>query len=170
MPSSTGTSSGRRLGHISGNASSGVYAYDPSPTRWAQRADLTDGHQCGQSTAVLDGQLYVVGGCTTGDCAPTEERQVYRYDPAGDSWTAVADYPEKVAFTACAGIAGEVVCAGGVNADTNASTRARLRLRPRQRQLDPGGRHAGRPDWAMARAVPATSCRWPAGSWTTAPR
>ena len=120
MPTSTGTSTWSAAGTRHGNASSGVYAYDPSSDSWAQKADLPEDISA-TSTAVLDGQLYVVGGCTTGNCAPTSS-QVYRYDPAGDSWTAVADYPEKVAFTACAGIAGEVVCAGGVNADTNAST------------------------------------------------
>src|SRR4029077_11373292 len=110
----------RRGWDEAGDASSGVYAYDPSSDSWSQKADLPEDISAA-SAAVLQGQLYVVGGCTTGNCAPTSSK-VYRYDAGSDSWTAVADYPEKVAFTACAGVAGEVVCAGGVNADTNVPT------------------------------------------------
>ena len=36
-----------------------------------------------------------------------------------DSWTQHADLPDTLAFMACAGITGEIVCAGGINADTN---------------------------------------------------
>jgi hypothetical protein len=41
---------------------------------------------------------------------------VYRYDPGSDTWTQLASYPVPVAFAACAGIGGEIVCAGGANA------------------------------------------------------
>src|SRR4029077_5775127 len=95
----------RRGWDEAGGGSSGVYAYDPSSDSWSQKADLPEDISA-TSAAVLDGQLYVVGGCTPADCAPTSAK-VFHFAPSGDSWTAVADYPEKVASAACAGIAGE---------------------------------------------------------------
>ena len=103
-----------------GNASSGVYAYDPSSDSWSQKADLPEDISAA-SAAVLDGQLYVVGGCTTGDCAPTSTRCTATTPPA------TAGPPSRTTrrrwrSPPAPASAGEVVCAGGVNADTNAST------------------------------------------------
>ena len=132
-----------------GNASSGVYAYDPSSDSWSQKADLPEDISAA-SAAVLDGQLYVVGGCTTGNCAPTSTK-VYRYDAGSDSWTAVADYPEKVAFTPTR------------RPRTPTPTTPAATAGPRSRTFL---QTCGRP----RRAVPATSCRCPAAWSTTASR
>ncbi|MGH3472136.1 MAG: carboxypeptidase regulatory-like domain-containing protein, partial [Nocardioidaceae bacterium] len=106
----------------SGNASSGNYVYDPSSNSWSQAAALPESISAAGS-AVLNGQLYIIGGCTSGFCSPTSSK-VYSYDPSSDSWTQHADFPSPAAFTMCAGIAGEIVCAGGTNADTGASSNA----------------------------------------------
>jgi N-acetylneuraminic acid mutarotase len=105
-----------------GNASSTTYIYDPSSDSWSQGADLPETVSAG-GTAVLDGEIYVVAGCTTGNCAPSSTK-VFSYDPGSDSWTPHADFPHPSAFTACGGVGNAVVCAGGVNADTNATTAA----------------------------------------------
>ena len=105
-----------------GNASSTTYIYDPSSDSWSQGADLPETVSAA-GTAVLNGEIYVVAGCTTGNCAPSSTK-VFSYDPGSDSWTPHADYPNPSAFTACGGVASAVVCAGGVNADTNATTTA----------------------------------------------
>jgi N-acetylneuraminic acid mutarotase len=104
----------------SGGTSRHTYAYHPQEDGWTRVADLPAGLSVA-GTAVLQGMLYVVGGCTTADCTPTS-KAVYGYDPAADSWTAEPSYPSPVAFTACGGVGGEVVCAGGVDADTNKPT------------------------------------------------
>jgi hypothetical protein len=63
-------------------------------------------------SAVVDGDLYIVGGCTTGACAPSSSA-VYSYDPGNNTWDTHPDYPTAVAFVSCGGIDSELVCAGG---------------------------------------------------------
>ena len=87
---------------------------------WSQAASLPTALTA-SATAVLNGQLYVVGGCTTGNCSPTSDA-VYRYDPGSNAWTQLANYPTPVAFGACAGIASEIVCAGVTFAPVNGSS------------------------------------------------
>jgi N-acetylneuraminic acid mutarotase len=130
-----------------GNATTGVYAYDPSGNSWSQAASLPTA-LVASATAVLNGQLYVVGGCTTGNCSPTSDG-VYRYDPGSNAWTQLANYPTPVAFGACAGIASEVVCAGGTNADTGATFTSTYIYNPSTNTWSQG---ADMPydDWAMA--------------------
>ena len=98
--------------------SSAVYAYDPGSNTWSQVASLPQGAYS-PGLAVLDGQLYVVGGCPTTApyCGPPALQGVYRYDPQDNTWTQLADYPIPTSQEACGGIDGEVVCAGGVNVD-----------------------------------------------------
>ncbi|MGH3681503.1 MAG: kelch repeat-containing protein, partial [Natronosporangium sp.] len=88
--------------------------YDPATDTWATGADAPFGRAAAGS-AVLDGQLYVVGGCTTGGCAP-EANDVFRYDPASDSWETLADYPAATSWLSCAGVGDGVYCAGGLTA------------------------------------------------------
>jgi N-acetylneuraminic acid mutarotase len=58
----------------------------------------------------LGGKLYVAGGWdVNGNVLST----AYAYDPVGNTWSQVASYPQQVAFLACAGISGEIVCSGG---------------------------------------------------------
>jgi hypothetical protein len=124
-----------------------VYAYDPSGNSWSQVASLPTALTA-SATAVLNGQLYVVGGCTTGNCSPTSDG-VYRYDPGSNAWTQLANYPTPVAFGACAGIASEVVCAGGTNADTGQTFTSTYIYNPGTNTWSQG---ANMPydDWAMA--------------------
>ncbi len=133
-----------------GDASSGAYAYDPATDSWRQAANLPQAVSAA-SAAVLNGQLYVIGGCTTADCAPTSNA-VFRYDPGSDDWSQLADLPSPEAFLGCAGIAGEVVCTGGVNADTAVTSKATY-------VYDPGsntwkhGADLPYDDWGMAYAA-----------------
>lgn len=61
---------------------------------------------------MLDGKLYVIGGCT--DVCGTADANVY--DPATDAWSAIASYPESIAWESCGGIGGKLYCAGGLSA------------------------------------------------------
>ena len=105
-----------------------VEVYDPSSNSWSQAAPLPRPIGVSPGAAVLGGQLYIVGGCPGyGDvrCESSDEpfqpvstsgfsRSVYRYDPAANTWTQLASYPIPAEWASCAGIDGEVVCAGGV--------------------------------------------------------
>ncbi len=95
-----------------------VYAYNPGANSWSQMASLPQAVEA-PGIAVLDGQMYVIGGCTQGNessgsgCFGGMVRQVYRYDPTAGTWSAVARYPVPVGDESCAGIDGQVACAGG---------------------------------------------------------
>ncbi|MEY9856978.1 N-acetylneuraminic acid mutarotase [Catenulispora sp. GAS73] len=103
-----------------GKIQSTVYAYHPGSDSWTQVADLPQGTSS-STVAVLDGSLYVIGGCATDNCE-TLSSAVYRYSPNADSWTKLADYPVSMQWGACAGIAAEVICAGGDTHDSGGHT------------------------------------------------
>lgn len=97
-----------------------TYAYDPAKDTWTRMADLPTGVAAAGS-AVVDGKLYVIGGCTNGtSCAATAT--VSSYDPGSNAWTSEPDYPTAVSFTACGGVAAQVVCAGGSGSTSLTST------------------------------------------------
>ena len=109
-----------------GIPSAAVYAYHPGSDSWSQAASLPRPVEWA-GTAVLDGQLYVVGGCTSASPSPwcsfgPTLDTVYRYDPADNTWTRLADYPVIASQEACAGIDGQVVCAGGYQDAVNGLT------------------------------------------------
>ena len=96
--------------------SSAVYAYTLGTNTWSQMASLPVG-VADPGIAVLDGQLYVIGGCTQGPGCVGQignpSTGMYRYNPAANTWTKLARYPTPVGAEACAGIDGEIACAGG---------------------------------------------------------
>lgn len=92
-----------------------TYAYHPDSDSWSQVANLPQALAY-SSAAVYDGQLYVIGGETSGQASTTA---AYRYDPASDTWTQIADYPVAMDSGGCGGIVGGVVCAGGRSMQSN---------------------------------------------------
>ncbi|GGK94259.1 hypothetical protein Sme01_56970 [Sphaerisporangium melleum] len=105
-----------------GNPSAKVYAYDPVTGAWTTRAAVNPQPRAAAGVAVVNGQIYLVGGCSTGACAKSE--LVVRYNPATDVFAAVASYPVPVAWQGCGGINGTVYCAGGNGTTTLKSTYA----------------------------------------------
>ena len=102
----------RRLGRHAAIPEDTTEIYDPDADSWSTgAADPTP--FAGSGSAVLDGKLYVVGGCTD-SCGSTD---VQVYDPDADSWSTAADYPEPVSWEACGGIDGVLYCAGGSTDD-----------------------------------------------------
>ncbi|WJK35529.1 S8 family serine peptidase [Solwaraspora sp. WMMA2065] len=87
--------------------------FDPATGGWSTGADVPAASAAAGS-AVLDGELYVVGGCTTTSCAPYSD-QVFRYDPRADAWDTVASYPVPIAWQSCGAVSGGIVCAGGLS-------------------------------------------------------
>jgi len=98
--------------------------YNPATNSWSMGVGLPENQSHAFSAvATLDGQMYVIGGCFGVDvsaieCSGQASDRSYRYDPASNSWTAVASYPVLADELACGGVAGELVCTGGVNPQT----------------------------------------------------
>jgi N-acetylneuraminic acid mutarotase len=65
------------------------------------------------ATAVAGGRLYVIGGLTGLNAAPTAE--VTAYDPGGNVWTDVAPLPEARDHAAAVGLGGSVYVSGGAS-------------------------------------------------------
>ena len=109
-------------GAAANELSAAVYTYNPGSNTWSQVASLPQAVVY-PGIAVLDGQLYAIGGCTPltalGSSAGCDLTQtpgsvmVNRYDPGTNAWTQLADYPIPIGGPACAGIDGEIACAGG---------------------------------------------------------
>jgi subtilisin family serine protease/N-acetylneuraminic acid mutarotase len=90
--------------------------YDPATEAWSQGA-APPLAVAAAGYAVLDSRLYVVGGRTDNDPDQLATAAVMVYDPATDSWSRVADYPEPAFYQACGPIDGMLYCAGGQGAD-----------------------------------------------------
>jgi N-acetylneuraminic acid mutarotase len=76
-----------------------VEAYDPATDTWTTKADMPTARG-GSAIAVVDGQIYVIGGMFG---PPTEvSSAVEAYDPATDTWTKKTDMPTaRYVFAAC---------------------------------------------------------------------
>ncbi len=101
--------------------SAAVYAYTPGSNTWERVASLPTA-VAAPGIAVLDGKLYAVGGCGGPSfCSLGQSQKVYRYTPATGTWRRLANYPVYggAAYVACAGIDGQIVCAGGYGAGGN---------------------------------------------------
>ena len=99
----------------SGSPSGALYIYDPSSNTWATGANSNPAPEGGGTgVAVLNNQMYVIGGCPTGSsCGDTP---VEAYNPSTDSWTAagaLAPYPHVISWESCGAVAGTLYCAGG---------------------------------------------------------
>lgn len=90
-----------------------VDIYDPATDSWSIGTSSPVGQGGGVAHAVVNGKLYLVGGCNNGAC-DRNLSVVQVYNPLADTWSTVADYPEPVTFAACAGIDGKLYCAGNV--------------------------------------------------------
>lgn len=84
--------------------------YDPATNKWTY-ASPDPAPVAEAATTVLNGKLYVIGGCG----ADNQCVGVQIYDPATNSWSTAANYPETVSLGACAAISGRIYCAGGVS-------------------------------------------------------
>lgn len=95
-----------------------VEAYDIPTNTWVTNLAplpgqyLDDGHR-GELTAVaLDGMIYVMGGGNS-YTVPTSN-ETYRYDPASNSWAALAPMPIPRSHHAAVAFGGRIWVAGGL--------------------------------------------------------
>src|SRR6266852_4446532 len=62
---------------------------------------------------VINGKLYVVGGCLNSDCTTSALGTLEVYDPSHDSWTPDASMATARAQAAVAAVGGKLYAAGG---------------------------------------------------------
>lgn len=89
-----------------------VLRYSPRTDSWSTGAASPQA-LAGSGSAIMDGIVYTVGGCTT-VCGTST---VLAYDVAADEFRRLADYPVEVSWPSCGAIDGRIVCAGGADTD-----------------------------------------------------
>ncbi len=116
---------GREPGFYENGISPGTDVYDPATNAWTTEPGAPVPAMMAGSF-VLDGLLYVVGGCLSDEDEDCGTDDVFRYDPAAQEWSQVADYPEPIAEPACGAIEAKGYCAGGLfqRNDTKTATYA----------------------------------------------
>jgi hypothetical protein len=102
-------------GSFGGNPVARLGIYNPETDTWSKGAKNPVPAGGGSTGAVLDGKMYVVGGCKNSSCDPNLSA-VEVYDPNTGKWSAAANYPHAVSFVSCGAIAGRLYCAGGTRA------------------------------------------------------
>ncbi|GAA1318239.1 hypothetical protein GCM10009635_03180 [Actinocatenispora thailandica] len=102
-----------------GNPDTKLEIYDPASNSWSTGTSAPSIY-AGAGSAVLDGKLYSIGGCTS-TCG---QKAVTVYDPASDSWAQAADYPEATSWLSCGALSGKIYCAGGSASSSSKHTYA----------------------------------------------
>ncbi|WP_444546003.1 S8 family serine peptidase [Virgisporangium aliadipatigenens] len=95
----------------SGAPNPAVDVYDPATNAWTTLAAQNPAPRSAAGVGVVDGKLYLVGGCTDGNC--TASSNVVVFDPAAGTFSQVAPYPSAISWISCGGIGSSVYCAGG---------------------------------------------------------
>ena len=88
------------------------YRYDPASDRWASLPAPMVSHLGGMG-AVVNGELYVTGGCLE----PADALPLDVYDPVANKWTRKAPEPHPICRGAGAGVGGKLYIFGGVARD-----------------------------------------------------
>src|SRR4051812_2977087 len=119
-----GTSVNGKMYVIGGFATNGkpatamVYEYDPGPDKWTKKKSIpVPVHH--QAQTVLDGKIYIFGGCQrplsgpgAGGWAPVDN--TWEYDPAADTYKALAPLPGKRCSAIAENVGGKIYVIGGV--------------------------------------------------------
>lgn len=125
LTNGTGTIAGRL--YVSGGMLAGgsptksMLAYSPGTNSWSSKAAMPVASAQGVTT-VINGKLYVLIGYCVGCSEGTRVRRLYRYDPAGNSWTRLADAPAAHLQGAAGAIGGKLYVAGGSGASGQVTT------------------------------------------------
>jgi len=95
-----------------GFPSAGVQSYNPATNTWTTLTSTPFASNY-STAAVINGQLYVLGGCVNSDCGVGETNQMNIYNPTNNSWTPGPVMPVAVASAASAVVNGLLYVAGG---------------------------------------------------------
>ncbi|MCB0059733.1 MAG: putative Ig domain-containing protein, partial [Caldilineaceae bacterium] len=89
---------------------------DPPEPTWSLQAPMSTPRYY-PGAAVLGGQLYVIGGCTTGRCGLDSTPTVEAYDPITNVWIPRASIGTSRSWVAAAEFQGRIYAVGGGNPD-----------------------------------------------------
>ena len=92
-----------------------VYEYDPANDSWTKKKNMPQAsHHIGLTE--LNGKIYVIGGFIKPAKGPTAWEpvdNVWEYDPAADTWKALAPLPKKRGAPAAVAYGGRIYAIGG---------------------------------------------------------
>jgi len=92
-----------------------VYEYDPATDKWTKKKNMP---VAAHHVAVTEsnGKIYIMGGFTKPQSGPTAWAPIdnaWEYDPANDSWKALAPLPTKRGSPTAAAVNGKIYVIGG---------------------------------------------------------
>lgn len=134
-----GISSGGKL-YVMGGLAPGwtpkglVYEYDPATDKWTKKKNmpLLSHHV---ALAELNGKIYVMGGFVKPQSGPTAWvpiNNAWEYDPANDSWKALAPLPTKRGSPNAAVVNGKIYVIGGASVNPGSKETAVHPARPQR--------------------------------------
>lgn len=89
-----------------------VDVFDPATGTWSTLSGVTNPKPVSAGgAAVVDGKIYIVGGCLDGNCAKSNGTVVF--NPVTSEFSLGANYPVNAGWMGCGAISGKVYCAGG---------------------------------------------------------
>jgi N-acetylneuraminic acid mutarotase len=99
-----------------------VYEYDPATDKWTKKKNMP---VAAHHVAVTEsnGKIYVMGGFTKPQSGPTAWVPIdnaWEYDPANDTWKALAPLPTKRGSPTAAVVAGKIYVIGGATSNDGA--------------------------------------------------
>ena len=109
-----------------------VYEYDPATDKWTKKKNMpVPSHHV--SVAELNGKIYVMGGFTKPPSGPTAWVPIdnaWEYDPANDTWKALAPLPTKRGSPTAAMVGGKIYVIGGATTNEGSKDTAIHPARP----------------------------------------
>src|SRR5258705_9376011 len=96
-----------------GNPPGLVYEYDPGPDKWTKKKILPQRvHH--QAQAVYNNKIYILGGCKMGIFGTDAVTNVWEYDPATDTYRAMAPIPGPRCSAVAATAGSKIYLIGGI--------------------------------------------------------
>jgi N-acetylneuraminic acid mutarotase len=96
-----------------GNPPGLVYEYDPGPDKWTKRKDIPL-HVHHQAQAVVNNKIYIFGGCKRGIGGDDAVDNAWEYDPAADTYKALAPIPGRRCSAVADAVNGRIYLIGGI--------------------------------------------------------
>jgi N-acetylneuraminic acid mutarotase len=95
-----------------------MYEYDPAADRWTKKKSMPKPvHH--QAQAAFQNRIYTFGGCTMQLAGPAAVDNSWEYDPAADSWKALAPLPVKMCAAEAEELNGKIHVVGGLTTFDN---------------------------------------------------
>jgi len=118
---------------IGGMAPGLVFEYDPASDRWTRKKDMpVKVHH--QAQTPLNGKLYVFGGCLQGITGEGGTQNTWEWDPATDTWKALAPLTVKRCSAVAESVDGKIYLIGGLEPMENGKG---TRVSGRNQMYDP---------------------------------